>query len=345
MRADSQPAGPADVRVSVSGPLNPPDSGAVLALVGRAADEDGVSPLSEHVLLHLRYGGDARARNVLLWQGEDLAGYGHLDPTDPVEGPAGEMVVDPAFRRRGLGLILGQALVDEAGSNGLRLWAHGELPAAGRLAAAAGFSRVRALWQMRRSLQTRIDRPQWAEGIQVRTFVPGQDEDAWVALNHRAFATHPEQGAWTREDIAMREREPWFDPDGFFLADRDGRLAGFHWTKIHGGGAVQPGEAADAGPDDEAAGPDHDPAGHGHEAIGEVYVVGVDPGERGTGLGRALTLVGLRYLRSRGLAQVMLYVDESNVAAIGLYESLGFTHWDTDVMYARIASASGDTSA
>jgi mycothiol synthase len=69
--------------------------------------------------------------------------------------------------------------------------------------------------------------------------------------------------------------------------------------------------------------------------MGEVYVVGVDPDERGTGLGRALTLLGLRYLRSRGLFQAMLYVDETNTAAIGLYESLGFTHWDTDVMFGR----------
>jgi mycothiol synthase len=97
-------------------------------------------------------------------------------------------------------------------------------------------------------------------------------------------------------------------------AERDGQLAGFHWTKIHGA--------------EESGG------GHGHEPIGEVYVVGVDPGERGSGLGRALTIVGLRYLRGRGLAQVMLYVDETNAAAIRLYESLGFTHWDTDVMFA-----------
>jgi mycothiol synthase len=304
---------------------------AALRLVRAATDEDGVSPLSEHVLLHLRYGGDPRARSFLLKSGLELAGYAHLDPTDPVQGPSGELVVHPAFRRRGLGLELLRAVnaeadgpqgrqapavrsADASPATGLRLWAHGDLPGAARLAASAGFSRVRALWQMRRSLQTRIGRPNFVEGITVRTFVPGQDEDAWTELNRKAFVGHPEQGTWTRTDLDLREREPWFDPDGFFLATRGGKLAGFHWTKIH--------DQHDGG------------NGHHHEPIGEVYVVGVDPGERGSGLGRALTLAGLRYLRSRGLFQVMLYVDETNTAAIGMYEAIGFSHWGTDVMYA-----------
>jgi len=329
MPTGSPPGDSADqAAVRVSGPLPAPQAAEVLDLVQRAAEEDGVSPLSEHVMLHLRYGGDPRARNVLLWHDGRLAGYGHLDPTDPVEGPAGEMVIDPAARQRGLGLELGRALAAEAGSEGLRLWAHGDLPAATTLATAAGFVRSRALWQMRRSLQTRIGKPELADGISVRTFRIGEDEDAWVALNHRAFSRHPEQGAWTREDLDLREREPWFDPDGFFLAERGSQLAGFHWTKIHGG-------------HDETGNAD----GHGHEAIGEVYVVGVDPAERGSGLGRALTLVGLRYLRARGLAQVMLYVDETNTPAIGLYESLGFTHWDTDVMFSSRAADRGEAAA
>jgi mycothiol synthase len=297
--------------------LSSDDVADVLKLVRLATEEDGVAPLSEHVMLHLRYGGDRQARNVMLTDGDEIAGYAHLDPTDPVEGPSGELVIHPAHRRKHLGLQLVQALSEEAGQHQLRLWAHGDLPAAGRLAAAAGFDRVRALWQMRRSLQTQLDRPQLADGITLRTFRIGQDEDEWTALNRRAFASHPEQGAWTRDDLDLREREPWFNPEGFFLAERDGRLVGFHWTKIHG----QDGNEGDSD--------------HAHQAIGEVYVVGADPGERGSGLGRALTLVGLRYLRSRGLFQVMLYVDESNTPAIKLYESLGFTHWDTDVMFAR----------
>ena len=319
-RQEPDPAGTAPAagapEISTRERLSETESAGVLALVRAAAEEDGVGPLSEHVLLHLRYGGDPRARDLLLVRDGEVAGYAHLDPTDPVEGPSGELVIHPAHRRRGLGLSLLRALVAEAGDRPLRLWAHGDLPAATRLAAAAGFERVRALWQMRRSLQSRLDRPQIPDGVAVRTFVVGQDEDEWTDLNARAFARHPEQGAWTREDLDLREREPWFDPDGFFLAERGGKVVGFHWTKIHG----SPAAAGDA----RARGP---------EPIGEVYVVGVAPGERGSGLGRALTLVGLRYLRDRGLLQVMLYVDEANTPAIRLYESLGFTHWDTDVMF------------
>jgi mycothiol synthase len=301
--------------VTAQGPITGAQAQAVLGLVQAATDEDGVGPLSEHVMLHVRYGGDPRARNLLLASNGELSGYAHLDPADPVEGPSGELVIHPAYRRQGLGLLLTRALVTEAGPRPLRLWAHGDLPGAVALAAAAGFERARALWQMRRSLQADLEQPQLAEGVTIRTFVVGQDEAAWIDLNSRAFAHHPEQGAWTREDLDLREREPWFDPSGFFLAERDGKLVGFHWTKIHG------------------------PAGGGaagaHEAIGEVYVVGVDPDQRGLGLGRSLTLVGLQHLRERGLSQVMLYVDESNTPAIRLYQSLGFTHWHTDVMFAH----------
>jgi mycothiol synthase len=288
----------------------------VLGLADAAAAADGVGPLSEQVRLHLAYGGDLAAQDLLLRQGPALAGYSHLGALDPDGRRSGELVIHPAQRRHGLGLALARAAVAGAGPLPLRIWAHGDLPAAAALAAAAGFTRVRSLFLMRRSLREAVPEPRLPDGITLRTFVPGQDEEEWLALNAAAFAGHPEQGGWTRSELEHREAQPWFDPAGFFLAVRDGRLAGFHWTKIHQPAAE--GEASVGG-----------------EPAGEVYVLGVHPAEQGTGLGRALTLAGLRYLRVHELPWVVLYVDGENKAAIKLYESLGFAHIGTDVMYQR----------
>jgi mycothiol synthase len=301
------------------------DADEVARLIDAAARADGVMPLSEHVRLHLSDGDDQGAKDLLLRHDGGLAGFAHLDPAG-AEGPAGELVIHPGARRRGLGLRLTRALQAESarlappGAPPLRVWAHGGLPAAARLAEAAGFGLTRSLYQLRRPLDGVIDPPHVPDGVTVRAFEPGRDEEAWLAVNARAFAHHPEQGAWTLADLAARERQDWFDPAGFFLAERDGTLAGFHWTKVH--------------PDD----------GEGDGPVGEVYVVGVDPAEQGTGLGKALTVLGLRYLQSRGLPAVMLYVDGDNEAAVALYGKLGFTRWHADLMYAAAKAAELDLS-
>jgi len=286
----------------------------VLALVDAARRADGVAPLSEHGMLRLRYDSASQpgARDFIATVDGEIAGYAYLDPPSDHGGEVtGELVVHPERRRQGLGRALTGELAAAADGHVLRLWAHGDLPAAAALARAAGFDRFRALWQMRRSLREPLDQPVLPAGRTLRTFVPGQDEDDWLGLNGRAFAKHPEQGGWTRHDLELREQEPWFDPAGFFIAETDGQMAGFHWTKVHR--------------------PD----------LGEVYVVGVDPAEQGSGLGRALTLAGLGHLRDLGVAQAMLYVDEDNVPAIRMYEALGFTRATVDAMYHRRASPDG----
>jgi mycothiol synthase len=332
----------ADVRVEVLGRLHASEIDAVTQLIERATEVDGVRPLSEHVSLHLRHGGDDRVRNVLLYLASGrLAGYAHLDVTDVVEGSSAELVVDPDLRGHGLGRLLVRHVLAETPDGRLRLWSHGEHPAAAALSAAMGFTRTRALWQLRRSLYSPIPAPDLAAGVEIRTFRPGVDDEAWLELNAKAFAHHPEQGGWTIADLHQRIAEPWFQADGFFLAvrpdavrpDEGGRLVGFHWTKVHG--EVDHVHAHGHDHAQGHAGAHAHLHDHGHDPIGEVYVVGVDPAEQGHGLGRALTLVGLRHLRAIGLPEAMLYVDADNTPAIRLYTDLGFTRWDTDVMFRR----------
>jgi len=288
---------------------------AVLHLVDDVTDADGTRPLSEHVMLHLRYGGDAPAINFLAWSGSDLAGYAHLDTTDMVEGASAELAVGPRHRGMGIGKALVEAILAETGTDArVRLWSHGQSSGAAELARSMGFRRERVLWQMRRSLFAPVPEPVWPQGVLVRTFVVGEDEERWLEVNNRAFAAHPDQGTWTLDDVRMREREPWFDAAGFFLAEADGELVGYHWTKVHGA--------------DPSGGHEHE-----HEPIGEVYVVGIEPSAQGRGLGPALTLRGLQYLRARGLPQCMLYVDEVNTNAIRTYERLGFAKWDVDICF------------
>jgi mycothiol synthase len=287
------------------------DVPAVLELIRAATAADGVRPLSEDAELRLQHGSPG-GHDVVVRDGTELAGYARLD-----DGAA-ELVVHPDFRRRGVGSALLDRLIDLAGDRPLSIWAHGDLPGSAELLTARGFSRARVLLQMRRDLAG-IDpdpRPPLPDGVTVRPFRPGRDEAAWLAVNARAFATHPEQGRMTAEDLRLREQEPWFDADGFLLAwrgdpDEGGELLGFHWTKVH--------PAGDAGP----------------EAVGEIYVLGVDPRAQGLRLGRALTDLGLAHLRARGLGEVLLYVEEDNAPAVRLYESRGFRRFSVDVSWRR----------
>ena len=244
----------------------------VLALVARVTELEGRKPVSERVVLQVRHNGAADTRHALLRSDRELVGYAQLNVPESVAELA---AVDSVAVR-----ALVDGLVAESG-RALRVWAHGQSAASAPVLRDLGFAPQRVLFQMRRSLtEPSLSDPAWPNGVTVRTFVVDQDEAPWLAVNNAAFAEHPEQSNWSIDDIRAREKQPWFDPAGFFLAERAGELVGFHWTKVH------------------------------NPTLGEVYVVGVDPDEQGSGLGRALTLAGLRHLRDRGVAQAKLYVDD-----------------------------------
>jgi mycothiol synthase len=348
--------GVGEPRLQVFSALPEPLVAAVWSLVDAATEADGAKPLSEHVWLHVRLGGEGPDRHLVLLDptGDEVVGYGHLDPTDVVAGSAAELVVHPAHRDQGYGRRLVEAAIEAAPDDRLRLWAHGDHPAARALAAGLGFREGRRLEQWRRSLSSPLPDVGLPHGVTLRAFRPGADEDAWLAVNARAFAGHPEQGTWTRRDLQARMDEDWFDPAGFLLSEEAGQIIGFHWTKIHGslrhdhehhhGHGHQhdpshtrpPGRHHEGRADDDGTEHHHDHTHeHAHDPIGEVYVVGVDPSAQGRGLGKALTVAGLLWLHSRGLPQAMLYVESDNAPARATYAGLGFTHWDTDVMFYR----------
>ncbi|MDQ1249208.1 MAG: mycothiol synthase [Actinomycetota bacterium] len=286
----------------VHGPLSRQARVAVAELVAAATAGDGTEPLSDAALL----ASPPTAEHVLVWSAAGgLVGYAHVDSASQLA----EFVVAPTERGRGLGTYVADQ-VAELGAVGA--WAHADLPAARAIAHARGLVAQRRLLFMTRSTAdlTSAEPP---PGLLLRPY-PGPAADATVlAVNAAAFVDLPDQGGWTGADLTARTAAPWFrredllllvDPHGAGGARLDeGRLAGFHWTKVHPDGT------------------------------GEVYVVGLDPAYQGKGLGAPLTMAGLVHLAARGCTQVGLFVDSSNGPALALYRRLDFRTARQDVLY------------
>ncbi len=304
--------------VEVKRRMGEADIAALSKLIEAASHADGHRALGEHKWLDLVQGGregfagfvatEATGRHRVIGYAQVSRGAGSW---------AVEYVVHPHWRTEPQlrGDLVAAALreIAEQGGGHVHVWVPKPSSDDDSVAEAAGLKRGRDLYQMRRSLPV--------EGLQstvaTRPFRPGADEEAWLEVNNRAFHGHPEQGSWTRRELDERERQPWFDPDGFLLAEIDGRLAAFCWTKVQ---------------DD-----DHD----GGE-VGEIYVIAVNPDFQRRGLGRELVLAGLEHLHSVGLEKAMLYVDRDNEEARGLYRMLGFHDDHLDRAYTGDISPAGE---
>jgi len=286
----------------------------VLALIKAAHDFDGTPAIAEHVLLHLRHGGDKSDSHLVIEENQEVIAYAHLDTTDLVAGPSVEAVVHPQHRGKGLGALILKKAIKICGDR-TRIWSHGDLPAAKAIAASLNLER---LWSNLLMSKTLGEIQPVTSKYSIRTFIPSLDNQAFLDLNNKVFADYPDQGGWSEDDLKVRVNESWFDDKGFFVAEDKGELIGFCWTKIHGAHT----HSHNGGDDD-----------HGHEALGEIYVLAVNPDYKGQGIGRDLTITGLNYLKYQGLNNVMLYVGVENKPALNLYKSLGFNEFGSDVMY------------
>ncbi len=298
--------------------LSEADRRRIASVLAAAEAADGIAAVGDQVIRELSRD---RTRHLIADVDGDLVGYLNLAPAADDAPAMAELAVHPDARRRGIGSELIRKGLAKGGP-GTRVWAHGNLDPARATAEALSLVAVRELWQMRRPL-TDLPAVRLPDGVVLRTYAGLSDDAELLRVNNAAFAWHPEQGGWTDADVAERRAEPWFDPAGLFLAfdSTTGRLLGFHWTKVHGptlGGQER-----------------SDPK----KRLGEVYVVGVDPEAQGRGLGATLTLVGLHYLADRlvdpsgDAAEVTLYVEANNSAAVKTYERLGFRLFSADVAY------------
>jgi mycothiol synthase len=187
--------------------------------------------------------------------------------------------------------------VRELGGGSVRLFCDANDLTCSQTADVYRLRRDRELTQMRVQLPLADSVRRSSDSIHLRTFRPGIDDQAWLAVNNAAFAEHPEQGNWDTQMLAQQLAEPWFSATDFLLCEEAGRLIGFCWTKVHT---------------------------ETHPPMGEIFVIGVDPAHHGKGMGRRLVVAGLNHLSTRNVGTGMLYVERHNFTAFALYEELGF---------------------
>jgi mycothiol synthase len=296
--------------------LPAPDRASLHALVERAGAAADHPPLPEPQMLAVSHVAEAPdgERIVVARQGDRLAGVALLSPARDGSTVV-HVVVDPAAAPAALGPALLRRSVEEAPRSApIHFWVMQAGATDDDRAAAEGFVAERDLLQLRVALPLPDDVLAATRPLVTRAFVVGRDEEPWVETNNRAFAGHPEQGAWTVAELRDRMAAGWVELDDFLVADDpDGPgLIGACWTKVH----------RDRAP-----------------VLGEIYVIDVDPRHHGQGWGRSLTVAGLRHLASRGITVGMLYTDATNAAAVALYRSLGFTVDHVDRSYRRDPTA------
>ena len=289
----------------------------ILGLIEATTQIEGHRPVGEHKYSHLALGATGWV-GILAFDGDRLVGYAHTrwNSVRVVPRMSVEVVVHPDYQDGGdvARMLLWEArsVLARAGGGVLFLWVHRVEDASTTLAARLGFTVQRELAYMSRHLTQPPAPPAVVPGVEIRPYRPDDDDAEFLRVNNAAFAGHPENGGWDAHELRQRRSRDWFDPGGLLMAWRGDRLAGFRWTKWHGHDS------------------DEVPA---HEPVGEVYVLGVDPAEQGTGLGRALLRAGLRHLYDRGCRLAILYVDTASTGAVGLYESEGFAVEYREVCY------------
>lgn len=272
----------------------------VSGLLEAAERADGERSLSDHMWLDLRQGGRKGFAAIIGWEDDHDHPVAYAQVSRGNDSWGLDLVVHPHHRydMASIGPDMLEAALEVVRSEGgghVHWWVFEPSSIYFTLAETVGLQPGRELYRMRRPLPLEPDLAARARNFATRSFSIERDATKWLDVNNRAFATHAEQGDWDLDTLLARTREPWFNADGFRIAESDGVITGFCWTKMH---------------------PDN---------VGEIYVIAANPDFAGRGLGTLLTLAGLDWLAAHGATTGMLYVDCSNDAAVSMYRKIGFS--------------------
>jgi ribosomal protein S18 acetylase RimI-like enzyme len=161
----------------------------------------------------------------------------------------------------------------------------------------SGYTADREVLRMWRTLDGELEPPRWPTDVTVRAYTPTDGERVQALLDEC-------YSGWDRDYVELTHGD-WldfmtahddFDPEMWFLAERDGSLVAcaLHWRTTAGGN-------------------------------GWVKDLVVRESERGRGLGKALLQHAFHAYRERGAGRVGLKVDADNpTGAPQLYERVGF---------------------
>jgi len=170
-----------------------------------------------------------------------------------------------------------------------------------------------SVWSRRHSLDAALGRAGFGIGRELAHYVVGlpfsghvgdlpvrtferRDVNAILAVNRDAFAGHREAASLDEPELWRLLEQEGLGSEGFLIAERDGEIVGFCWTRTH------------------------------RNRDGEIYRIAVSPGSQKRGLGRSLVLAGFGYLSEcRDVHRGTLWVDSDNERAVALYEGLGMT--------------------
>ncbi len=209
----------------------------------------------------------------------------------------------PEHRRRRAAMTLIRAistLARDLGAPLVRLYAPVAASWATEPARARGFHAIREQHVMLRPADAAPPTTAPVPGVRIRPLMDGEEP---VLL---AFLNHAWTGTWNFRPITMEA----------LLSD----LAG------QGQGMLV---AVDEADQSRIVGACHalfDPAHHNPDGRPYAWISNLttDPAGRGRGLGRALLVAGLEYLRAQGAGSIALGVDGGAAVPLALYRSIGF---------------------